>query len=795
MARRRQVPPLRRPEPWNGHRRDDRSPAAEKPTDWLVRLHPRADTLYVSQSRTVLATDTDGFIQGEEQHGLWMYETRNLSRYRWLIQGKQPRCAGESNVKQHTWLGYYIASPPNIRNSGLDENDPAQQTIELRLSRVVGDGMHEDVDLTNFTQISTTLQLDLEVDGDFADRAETEGRRQQKGTLKRRWQNLGNGAWELDFDYRAQHAYSHQGDRGVARMQRGLTLRIERATSPPSWRRGRISFRVRLEPHSSWHACLSWTPRVEGVQMPLLYRCRPFFGVQSEWDEKRETFLQDATHFRTLESHTFANVVVGALKQSKRDLAGLRLYDLDDDSGAWVMAAGLPVYVALFGRDALATAWEASLLGPEMMRGVLGIHKEWQGDRFDDWRDEQPGRILHEAHTSPLSVLNFKPQARYYGGVTGSAYYPTVAVTLWHWTGRKEWVEPYIAPALRGLEWMDKYGDIDGDGLYEYKTRSQQGEKNQGWKDSGDAIVYADGSQVNPPLGTCEEQAFVFASKLFMSELLTWFGELHLAKRMYREAQELRKRFSDAFWMDDEGYIAMGLDAHKRQITSVASDPGHCLVSGIVEESVAKRVAQRLLAPDLFTGWGVRTLSSKHPAFNPYSYHRGSVWPVENGVFTLAMARYGLHEEMNCLARALFEAAALFDYHRLPEVFAGHQRDEDHPFPALYPKANWPQAWSSSAVFTILQAMLGLYPYAPLDALMVDPHLPDWLPEITIQGLRVADARVTLRFRRKDDGSSTYDVLDQRGTLHVVRQPSPWSLTAGLGERVKDAIMSLLPAK
>jgi glycogen debranching enzyme len=300
---------------------------------------------------------------------------------------------------------------------------------------------------------------------------------------------------------------------------------------------------------------------------------------------------------------------------------------------------------------------------------------------------------------------------------------------------------------------------------------------------------------VNSPLGTCEEQAFVYASKLFMSELLTWFGELDLAKRMYREAQELKKRFTDAFWMDDEGYIALGLDARKRQITSVASDPGHCLVSGIVEESLAKRVAQRLLAPDLFTGWGVRTLSAKHPAFNPYSYHRGSVWPVENGVFTLAMARYGLHEEMNWLARALFEAAALFDYHRLPEVFAGHQRDADHPFPALYPKANWPQAWSSSAVFTVLQAMLGLYPYAPLDALMVDPHLPDWLPEITVEGLRVADARVTLHFRRTDDGNSTYDVLEQRGTLHVVRQPSPWSLTAGLGERVKDAILSLLPSK
>jgi glycogen debranching enzyme len=202
-----------------------------------------------------------------------------------------------------------------------------------------------------------------------------------------------------------------------------------------------------------------------------------------------------------------------------------------------------------------------------------------------------------------------------------------------------------------------------------------------------------------------------------------------------------------------------------------------------------------MVADDLFTGWGIRTLSSQHPAYNPYSYHRGSVWPVEQAAFTLGFMRYGLHRHVELLCRAQFEVAALFDAYRLPEVFSGHPRDTAHPFPSYYPGANSPQAWSASAVFCLLQSLLGLYPYAPLHTLFLDPHLPEWLPEITLGNLHVGDASVTLRFFRKHDGVSDYEVLDKRGSLHVVRQPSPWSLTAGFGERMKDALTSLLPGK
>jgi glycogen debranching enzyme len=766
----------------------------------LVRLQPRADTVYISQDRTVLATERDGFIGDGAEHGLFVHETRLLSRYRYLIDGMPPQPVALSNVEQHTWLGYYILLPPGINPGAPDRGsgrvqEATQQTLELRLSRYVGGGLHEDVDLTNFTQRPTAFVLQLEVDADFADQAETSGERQQHGQVARQWRAVGQGAWELIFDYHAEHRYDRQGNTGVARLHRGITLRVGHATSAPSYADGCISFRVELGPHGTWHACLDLIPYIDGEIMSPRYGCRSFVGVHNERDQQRMRFQNEATTFSTPESDTLAPIVVGALERAKRDLAALRLYDLDQGARAWTMAAGLPIYVALFGRDTLTAAWQAALASPELMRGTLPELARWQGTAVNDWRDEQPGRMLHEAHTGPLEALNFNPRSRYYGSITTSGFYPLVVSELWHWTGDRELVGQLLTPALKALRWLDADGDGDGDGFYEYQTHSGQGVRNQAWKDSGDAIVNEDGTQVQPPIATCEEQGFVYVAKLHLSEVLWWFGAADEARRLYHEARELKRRFNDAFWMDDVGFFAMGLDAQKRPIRSIGSNAGHCLATGIADAALVRRTAGRLMADDLFSGWGIRTLSSQHPAYNPYSYHRGSVWPVEQGTFAIGFTRYGLHDHIARLCRAQFEAAALFDYARLPELFGGHQRDADHPFPALYPQANSPQAWSSSVIFCFVQALLGLYPYAPLHMLLLDPHLPAWLPEITLHNLQVGHAAVTIRFYRTREGASDYQILDQRGRLHVVRQPSPWSLTASFGERLKDALVSLLPGR
>lgn len=768
----------------------------ELPPQHLIRLRTRAETLYASQNRTVLATRRDGFINSEPDHGLFVHGTRLLSRYEYELNGQPPFPSGLSNVEQHTWLGYYVAPAPGVRdNYGTlgPGGAAAQQTIELRLSRYVSDGLHEDVDITNFTQQPARLTLLLHVDADFADTAETKSKRLQRGRIRRNWQSDGE-THELAFRYCAEHRYSHQGHVGTAHLERGVTLRFENATSPPTYARRKVRFEFDLEPRATWHVCVEVLPLIDGHQLESEYRCRSFRDDIGDHNRRRQLFLYEATTVVSPVAETLTPVVIGALEQGKRDLAALRLYDYDHDDSAWTMAAGLPVYVTLFGRDTLTAAWQAAMAGPHMMRGTLAELARWQGTRIDDWRDEQPGRMLHQAESGPLAMLNVHPLRRYYGSITTSGFYPVVVSELWHWTGDKDLVRPFLDPAFRALRWLNEYADVDRDGFYEYRTRSEQGVRNQGWKDSDDAIVHEDGSQAGVPIATCEEQAFVYVAKLHLSELLWWLDEKADARRIYHEATELKKRFNEAFWMEDVGFFAMGLDADKRQIRSIGSNGGHCLAAGVVEESIVRRTADRLFEEDMFTGWGIRTLSARHPAYNPYSYHRGSVWPVEHGSFAVGFGRYGLHEHLERLCRAQFEAAALFDFYRLPELFAGHQRDQAHPFPAHYPNANSPQAWSASAVWCLLQSILGLYPYAPLNLLLVDPHMPAWLPEVSLHNLHVGSAVVDLRFYRTQQGDSSYEVLDKRGRLHIVRQPSPWSLTATFGERLQDALSSLVPA-
>jgi len=762
----------------------------------LARISPRPKTIYCSQGRVVLATNLDGLIGDFPRHGLFVGETRLLSRYRYFVDGEAPQTVAVSNVEQHSWLGYYISPAPGAQwkqDTGSGEmEESSEETIELKVSRTVGWGVHEDIDFTNFTQRTVSFTFEIEIDADFADQAEIV-RRKQQGRLTRRWRRKSLRRGELLYDYQVTHRYSHQGNRGLARLHRGVIVNIERAGSPVCFANSKLRFKVHLKPHRSWHTCLKFIPVFDDKKMLPLYGCRQFGRTKNQLERKRKIFLKEATHFRTDEERPkLASIVESVLLQATHDLAALRLPDLDHGDRSWVTAAGLPIYIALFGRDILTAGWQASIVSTSMADGALHELPRWQGRVNNDWRDEQPGRMLHEAHTGPLAMLNYNPRSRYYGAATTSSFYPVVVSELWHWTGNTPEIKVLLEPALRGLRWKDTYTDRFDDGFYEYQTRSLQGNRNQGWKDSGDAIVYEDGRQVDPPISTCEEQAFVYVAKLRMSETLWFMGDRDLARRYFHEASELKKRFNDCYWMPDKKFFALGLDAKRKQIKSISSNPGHLLACGIVHKEFARPVAGRLLLNDMFSGWGVRTLSSDHPAYDPYSYHRGSVWPVEHGSFAMGMMRFGLVNELHTIARAIFECSTLFDYNRLPECFSGHARDDEQPFPALYPKTNWPQAWSASSVFAILQAMLGLYPFAPTNLLLLDPQLPDWLPEIFVRNLHVGKAVVSIRFYRKGKRTD-FDVLEKQGRLHVLRQPSPWSLSAGLGERIKDVMESLTP--
>ncbi len=775
----------------------------EPPNADLIRLRPRQHSTYLSRGRIALAARRDGFVEGGSDRGLFVHETRMLSRHRYLIDDTPLHPVAQSNIDQHSWLGYYVQAPPgsNTRDASSPTENvqdlPAQHVLEVRLRRWIDTRFHEEVRLTNYTQQQVAFTLELEVDADFASPKETrEGQsRRQDGSLDRRWTHAGENVGTLHFDYEAEHAYDHQGERGENRIKRGCRVQIEEADSPPSFEeeRTRIQYEVALPPHESWEATMTVTPEIDDVvRWRGDGRPREQFPHGSP-EELTSLFLEEATTFHAPGSDTLSPVVTNALQRAREDLSALRLFDLDHGRRVWTVAAGLPLYPTLFGRDTLTTAWQAALLGPEMMIGTLEEMVRRQGTEMNRWRDEQPGRMLHEAHTGPLPVLNYDPRRRYYGAMTTPVFFPFCVSELWHWTGSEKLRDRLLPPALDAVEWLDEYGDLDGDGFYEYKTASEHGVKNQGWKDSPDAIVAEDGSQVEPPIATCELQGFAYAAKRRLAELCWWTGRRGEAKNFYQDAKALKERFNEAFWMEEEGFFAMGLGPDNDPIRSIGSNVGHCLATGIVEEAKVERVVGRLFDEDMFTGWGLRTLSAGHPAYNPYSYHRGSVWPVEHGTFALGLMRVGLVDEMHRLCRAQFEAASLFDHCRLPEAFSGHARTEAQPFPAFYPQANAPQAWSASGVLCMVQALLGIYPYAPLNLLLVDPHLPEWLPELTVEGLRVGDASVTIRFFRTKEGSTSYEVTTKEGPLHVVRQPSPWSLTAGFGERVQDALASFVP--
>jgi hypothetical protein len=343
----------------------------------------------------------------------------------------------------------------------------------------------------------------------------------------------------------------------------------------------------------------------------------------------------------------------------------------------------------------------------------------------------------------------------------------------------------------RILDWAREHGDRDRDGYLEYLTRSSKGTKNQGWKDSGDAIVYDDGSPVPSPIATCEIQGYWYAAQQLMAMLCVAMHDTDGAVAYRRSAADLKARFNRDWWVTDEQCFALALDPEKRQVRAVTSNVGHCLAAGIIDRDHIPPVVDRLFAPDLFSGWGIRTLSSAHAFYDPLSYHRGTVWAVEQGTIVFGLHRFGFDARAIDLAQGLFDLAELYPDFRIPECVGGYSRDE-RSVPGAYPRANTPQLWNASAFPLVMQTLLGLLPIAPAATLIVDPVLPAWLPDVVVRGLRVGDAEVTLRFVRRANGHADWDVLHKRGTLHVVRQPPPESLTAGLGDRAAALLESLL---
>ena len=373
---------------------------------------------------------------------------------------------------------------------------------------------------------------------------------------------------------------------------------------------------------------------------------------------------------------------------------------------------------------------------------------ELQAREIDDYRDAEPGKIPHELRHGELAFFHKIPHTPYYGTADATPLYLILLHSAWKRTGDDSLIHRHLDTAQACLNWIDQYGDRDGDGFQEYQTRSSAGYENQSWKDAGDAILYPDGTNVKGPKATCELQGYVFDAWLRMAEVYDALGQSDRAGELRRKAAELHRRFNEAFWDEEAGFYALALDGDKKRVMSIASNPGHCLWSGIVPPDRARRVVDRLMQPDMWSGWGIRTLSAKHPAYNPFSYQNGSVWPHDNSMIAIGMKRYGFTDEVGKISGAICEAADCFVANRLPELFSGIDRNEVG-FPLRYLGANVPQAWATGAIFALAQAWTGFQPDLPHGRLVLDPVLPAWLDVLELRNLRLGKRSVDLRFMRE----------------------------------------------
>ncbi len=495
----------------------------------------------------------------------------------------------------------------------------------------------------------------------------------------------------------------------------------------------------------------------------------------------------------TCRLHTGNSTVQLAWERAATDLDALAIGDGNTPAESLVPVAGVPLYGTLFGRDALTIAGQSLMLSPALSEGALRLLARYVGTKDDDFYDEQPGRIPQQVRHDPLATLGITPWLHDYGDYAAPCAYLVLLGGYHLFTGDKERTREFLEPARRVLDWLQNRADLDGDGFLEYKTRSPKGQEHQGWKDSGDSVRYPDGRLVEPPVAACEIQGYWYAAMLLMAEVFLHLGEPSRAFDLLRQAATLKRRFNAAFWMPEEGFIAFALDSEKRQVKSIASNAAHCLATGIIEHKHARAVTRRLMQPDMFSGWGIRTLSSQHPAYNPLKYHLGSVWPAENATAAFGMKRYGFDEEANRIAGAMFDASRLFEHRRLPETFGGYPRDAMHPHPGIYPDACAPQGWSASAVIWLVQTMLGIWAYAPLNLLIVEPSLPPWLPELTLRDLQVGNGRVSIRFRRERNGKTDYRIVGRSGSkVRVLRQPPPDDLDATPFTRIRELAGSIL---
>jgi glycogen debranching enzyme len=715
---------------------------------------------------TLLITNTRGECGEDPLSGFYTLEVRHLRILRFEINQERPWMCEWSRVRSDE-LAFVFAHPELVQfgggGSGASGDEPTfdarglpHRGLDVRLTyRVELDRLRARAVVTNRSRVAVKFEARWVFAPDYADLLEAnDDRRQQDAPVRA----------EVE-DGRVRFVYDH--DRLPFE-----TVITSAGPGPPIL--GKQSASTTLDLPAQGEAVLELTVEAIDPHRPLDEKDRR--ARMEHHDQWRASLARIS-----LPGNPGIQRILG---QACEDVASFPLLEGQPDE--WLaLQAGVPLYPAFFGRDALTAGWQAGLLDSgAMLDAALTRLGRLQSDRVFDWRDEEPGRIPYQVRSGPLARLEKNPYAAYYADFASPLMYVISFANLFAWRGDRDELGRHWDTARRILDWARAYGDRDGDGYLEYVTKSSMGTKNQGWKDSGDAIVYEDGTPVPAPIAPCEVQGYWYAAQLLMAGLAWVKGERRWARELWRSARALKRRFNRDFWMEEEGFYALALDPDKRPVRAVTSNVGHCLATGILDRNRLPRVIERLFAPDMFSGWGIRTLSSRHAAYNPLSYHLGTVWAVENATICFGLRRFGFEAEAVRLAEALFELAGLYRGGRIPETVGGYAR-EDHPTPGAYPRSNTPQTWNASALPLCLQNLLGWLPYAAYHVLVVDPVLPGWLPAVELRKLRVGRTTASLRFWRDEDGGFHVRLLDKDGPLHVIRQPPFEALRVSAGRRLR----------
>lgn len=672
---------------------------------------------------------------GLGEHGIFFQGTRHLSEWVLSLWDARPLLLS-STVKSDNFA--FTADLANVDVSERGQVAIPRGTLHIVRSRFLWQGVaYEEIKMINYGLTRLEIPFRVAIGADFADIFEVRGtRREDRGR-------------RLDDEF-TKHAIVMRYE-GLDDIER--QTRIECDPAPAKISSSEFFFETSLGPRKSatFHLSVACDPKPH--QHSLGY-ARAMAGAETELKASSAKVCEISG------SNDRFN------RWIRRSLADVEMM-INGNPERNYPYGGVPWFSTVFGRDGIITAMEMLWIAPWIAKGVLQYLASTQATEVDEAKEAEPGKILHEMRRGEMANLGEVPFGCYYGSIDSTPLFLMLAGAYFECTGDRELLRNLLPHIDLALEWIDRHGDIDGDGFIEYKRHGEKGLVQQGWKDSNDSIFHADGTLAEAPIALCEVQGYVYAAKLATAKIFGAWGDHARQATLEAEAAEMQHRFEEAFWCEDLSTYALALDGQKKPCAVRTSNPGHCLFSGIADDQRAGLVAHTLLSDDFFTGWGVRTVGSNESRYNPLSYHNGSVWPHDNAMIACGMARYGYREFAGRILMGLLDVSSTVELHRLPELFCGVDRRLGEG-PTLYPVACSPQSWAAGAAFMLLQACLGVGVDAGANKLVFDrPYLPDGIPQLWIRDLRLGNSRISL-FLERHAGTVRVEVAEKQGDLAVV---------------------------